>query len=66
MSRALRRTQIARRRYPCEWEFHTEGEVCRRPIEPGERYVRASLPPGVEPNYGDSWWTMRYHEDGAR
>lgn len=63
MSRTLRTTQRASRRYLCEWPYHTDGEVCRRPIEPGELYVRASLPPGAEPNYGEGWWMMRYHAE---
>jgi len=65
VSDALRTTRRARKRYRCEWEFHTPGEVCRRFIEPGELYVRAALPPGMEPNYGGGWWTMRYHAPQA-
>ena len=62
---SLKTVAKARRRYPCEWAHHTPGEECHRMIEPGELYVRAALPPGMEPNYGDHWWTMRYHAPQA-
>lgn len=65
MSRALRTEHTARRSYPCEWAYHTPGEVCTRRIEKGERYVRAALPPGEEPMYAEGWWTMRYHAPPA-
>lgn len=61
MSRALKSEHVARQRFKCEWPYHTPGEQCDRMIEPGDRYVRASLPPGAEPNEGTGWWTMRYH-----
>lgn len=35
--------------------------ACQDPIEPGERYVKAALPPLVDPNHDPRWWTMKVH-----
>lgn len=65
MSRTLRTTQRASRLYRCEWPYHDAEGVCERPIEPGELYVRATLPPFADPNSGPGWWTIRYHAPKA-
>jgi hypothetical protein len=31
---------------------------CRGRIQPGDRYLRASLPPLVEPNASEHWWSL--------
>lgn len=54
MTRALHTVVTARKSYECGW-------LCGRPIEPGQRHVRSSLPPGEDPNNGPTWWTMRLH-----
>ncbi|MGW2920322.1 hypothetical protein ACWDBF_21025 [Streptomyces angustmyceticus] len=31
---------------------------CRRTIQPGDRYLRTSLPPLVDPNSSEHWWSL--------
>ena len=54
MSRSLHTELTARMTHRCDWE-------CGAPIRPGQRYVRAALPPGAEPNEGPRWWISRLH-----
>ncbi len=30
---------------------------CGRTVQPGDRYLRGSLPPGMGANAGETWWT---------
>ena len=46
----------ARRRYTCSWD-------CGSDIEPGQRYVRWSLPPRSEGNSDDHWVSGTAHGD---
>lgn len=50
------REQTARRRYECGWG-------CGEPIEPGTRYVYASIPPqsSVAAGYSEHWQHARLH-----
>jgi len=60
---ALYSIQVARKRYRCEhggYECPGVYPICSGWIEPGERYVRASLPPGSDMG-NTSWWTLRRH-----
>ena len=52
------RVQKARKRYPCDRCNDGEGNGY---IEPGESYVRLSLPPHVGSEWQDGWDTRRYH-----
>ncbi|WP_431781777.1 hypothetical protein [Streptomyces chumphonensis] len=51
MSLDLRTYRTARTPKRCH------AHLCRRPIERGDRYVRASLPPGGELG-NTGWWSM--------
>lgn len=31
---------------------------CHRAIQPGDRYLRTSLPPLVDPNSSEHWWSL--------
>lgn len=44
----------ARKQHTCELR-------CGYPIEPGETYAVAALPPHVDPNSMPHWWTMKIH-----
>lgn len=52
MSLELRTYRTARRARRCDMHG------CRRTIQPGHRYLRASLPPLVDPNSSEHWWTL--------
>lgn len=53
---ALTKVNRARRRFQCE------GHLADVPhfIDPGQRYVRTSLPPDHPEINNDSWWHMRF------
>lgn len=53
-SGSLHTEHTARKTHHCEWD-------CGSPIAAGTRYVRAALPPMVDPNSSPHWWTMRAH-----
>ena len=52
----LTKVNRARRRFRCE------GHIAPLPhfIQPGERYVRSSLPPDHPDINNDGWWHMRF------
>ena len=56
MSRALLTWRTARVPHRCEF--------CRQPIEPGERYVCASLPLGTDIGNRGWWHSASHGEDG--
>lgn len=53
---SLNKVNRARRRFRCD------GHIAhvRHFIEPGERYVRTSLPPNHSEINNDGWWRMRF------
>ena len=61
MSRIQRRdVKAARKRVECgdHWDVSPS-----RWIEPGQPYVRLTLPPGCDPWYADHWVTLRLHPE---
>lgn len=56
MRESLLTWRTARKRHRCEF--------CREPIEPGERYVSAALPPNTDVgNVG--WWHSASHGENG-
>lgn len=51
---ALHTEHVAKKQHHCGWD-------CGDPIEPGARYIRSAMPPHVEPNESDHWWTHALH-----
>lgn len=62
MSRIQRRDVKAARK-AVECGDHWTGRFGSRWIEPGEPYVRLSLPPGADPWYSDRWCVLRLHPE---
>ncbi|MER7151213.1 hypothetical protein [Streptomyces lydicus] len=52
MSLALRSYRTARTAKPCGMHG------CHRTIQPGDRYLRTSLPPLVDVNSSEHWWSL--------
>ncbi|MFE9382319.1 hypothetical protein ACFYMO_03645 [Streptomyces sp. NPDC007025] len=52
MSLELRTYRTARTAKRCNMH------LCHTRIQPGDRYLRASLPPLVDPNSSEHWWSM--------
>lgn len=54
MSLELHTYRTARTHKRC----NSDSYRCRRTIQPGDRYLRASLPPMADPNSSKHWWSM--------
>lgn len=52
MSEDIAVERTARKRHTCS--------QCRKPIEPGQRYIDSRLPPGGEMGYS-GWLRAKYH-----
>lgn len=52
MSLELRTYRTARKPRPCDMHG------CYRTIQSGDRYLRTSLPPLIEPNSSERWWSL--------
>ncbi|WP_181785600.1 hypothetical protein [Streptomyces phytophilus] len=52
MSLELRTYRTARKAKRCDMHG------CYRTIQRGDRYLRTSLPPQVDPNSSDHWWSL--------